>query len=127
MLVTTTSYNEYLGRMAVGRVARGSIKLNDPIALMKLDGRKVVSNATKLFMYQGLKQVECPEAKAGDIIHWPASRMSNRRDRGRGVRARGSTAHHHRRAHHEHGVLGQQQPLLRKRASTSPAAICATA
>jgi len=68
MLVTTTSYNEYLGRMAVGRVARGSIKLNDPIALMKLDGRKVVSNATKLFMYQGLKQVECPEAKAGDII-----------------------------------------------------------
>lgn len=68
MLVTTTSYNDYLGRMAVGRINRGTIKLGDPIALMKLDGRQVNSNATKLFTYQGLKQVECPEAKAGDII-----------------------------------------------------------
>ncbi len=68
MLVTTTSYNEYLGRMAVGRIARGKIKLNDPITLIKLDGRKVTSNATKLFTYSGIKQVECPEAMAGDII-----------------------------------------------------------
>jgi GTP-binding protein len=68
MLVTTTSYNEYLGRMAVGRIRRGKIRLNDPITLMKLDGRKVVSNATKLFTYHGIKQVECPEASAGDII-----------------------------------------------------------
>ncbi len=68
MLVTTTSYNEYLGRMAVGRVKRGKIKLNDPITLIKLDGRKVNSNATKLFTYNGIKQVECPEAMAGDII-----------------------------------------------------------
>src|SRR5581483_7052552 len=52
MLVTTTSYNEYLGRMAVGRIRRGKIKLNDPITLIKLDGRKVASNATKLFNYQ---------------------------------------------------------------------------
>ena len=68
MLVTTTSYNEYLGRMAVGRIKRGKIKLNDPITLIKLDGRKVNSNATKLFTYNGIKQVECPEAVAGDII-----------------------------------------------------------
>jgi GTP-binding protein len=68
MLVTTTSYNEYLGRMAVGRVKRGKIKLNDPIALIKLDGRQVNSSATKLFTYQGIKQVECAEASAGDII-----------------------------------------------------------
>jgi GTP-binding protein len=68
MLVTTTSYNEYLGRMAVGRVKRGKIKLNDPITLIKLDGRKVNSNATKIFTYQGIKQVECQEAVAGDII-----------------------------------------------------------
>jgi len=68
MLVTTTSYNEYLGRMAVGRVHRGTIKMNDAIALVKLDGRKVASSATKLFNYQGIKQAECPEAKAGDII-----------------------------------------------------------
>jgi len=68
MLVTTTSYNEYLGRMAVGRICRGRIKLNDPITLIKLDGRQVQSKATKLFHYQGLKQVECEEALAGDII-----------------------------------------------------------
>jgi GTP-binding protein len=68
MLVTTTSYNEYLGRMAVGRVHRGTIKMNDSIALVKLDGRKVASSATKLFNYQGIKPAECQEAKAGDII-----------------------------------------------------------
>jgi GTP-binding protein len=68
MLVTTTQYNEYLGRMAVGRIKRGKIKLGDPITLIKLDGRQVNSNATKLFAYQGIKQVECQEALAGDII-----------------------------------------------------------
>ena len=68
MLVTTTSYNEFLGRMGVGRVKRGKIKLNDPITLIKLDGRKVTSNATKIFTYQGIKQAECQEASAGDII-----------------------------------------------------------
>ncbi len=68
MLVTTTVYNEYLGRMAVGRVKRGTIKLNDPIALMKLDGRQVNSTASKLFNYQGIKQAECLEASAGDIV-----------------------------------------------------------
>jgi GTP-binding protein len=68
MLVTTTSYNEYLGRMAVGRVKRGKIKMGDPITLIKLDGRHVASSATKLFNYQGIKQAECPEASAGDII-----------------------------------------------------------
>ncbi len=68
MLVTTTAYNEYLGRMAIGRIKRGKIKLNDPISLIKLDGRKIESSATKLFTYQGIKQVECQEASAGDII-----------------------------------------------------------
>jgi GTP-binding protein len=68
MLVTTTAYNEYLGRMAVGRIQRGKIKLDDPITLIKLDGRMIKSNATKLFTYQGIKQVECQEAMAGDII-----------------------------------------------------------
>ena len=68
MLVTTTTYNDYLRRMAVGRIRRGRITLGDPIALLKLDGRQVVSNATKLFYFRGLKQVECPAASAGDII-----------------------------------------------------------
>jgi GTP-binding protein len=68
MLVTTTAYNEYLGRMAVGRVKRGKVKIGEPITLIKLDGRQVPSSATKLFNYQGIKQAECPEAVAGDII-----------------------------------------------------------
>ncbi len=68
MLVTTTAYNEYLGRMAIGRIKRGKIKLNDLITLIKLDGRMINNSATKLFTYQGIKQVECQEASAGDII-----------------------------------------------------------
>jgi GTP-binding protein len=47
---------------------RGRIRMDDPIVLLKLDGRQVASNATKLFYFLGVKQVECPEAAAGDII-----------------------------------------------------------
>ncbi|WP_053217439.1 translational GTPase TypA [Virgibacillus senegalensis] len=66
--VTLLDYNDYLGRIGVGRVFRGSIKVGQQVALMKKDGSVKSFRVTKLFGFIGLKRIEIEEAKAGDII-----------------------------------------------------------
>jgi GTP-binding protein len=66
--VTMLDYNDYLGRIGVGRVHRGRMKLNQPVAVMKRDGKIRNLRVTKLFGFLGLKRVEIEEAQAGDII-----------------------------------------------------------
>lgn len=66
--VTLLDYNDYLGRIGIGRVFRGCIKVGQPVALMKLDGSVKQFRVTKLFGFLGLKRVEIEEAVAGDII-----------------------------------------------------------
>lgn len=66
--VTMLDYNEYLGRVGIGRVFRGSIKVGQQVALMKKDGSVKNYRITKLFGFIGLKRIEIQEAKAGDII-----------------------------------------------------------
>ncbi|RXI98152.1 translational GTPase TypA [Anaerobacillus alkaliphilus] len=66
--VTMLDYNDYLGRVGIGRVFRGSIKVGQPVALMKLDGSVKQYRVTKLFGFLGLKRVEIEEAVSGDII-----------------------------------------------------------
>jgi GTP-binding protein len=68
MLVANLDASDYLGRIAIGRIFNGRVKLNDPIAVMKLDGRVEQTRVTKLYTFEGLKRVETPEASAGDII-----------------------------------------------------------
>src|SRR4030095_9469053 len=60
--------SDYLGRIAVGRIFNGTVKLNDPIAVVKLDGAIEKTKVTKLFAFDGLKRVEIAQAAAGDII-----------------------------------------------------------
>lgn len=67
MLVSNIDYDEYLGRIAVGRVERGTIKVGMPIAICKAD-KIGQGKVAKLFTYMGLKRVEVEEAKAGDIV-----------------------------------------------------------
>lgn len=67
-LVTLMDYNEYLGRIAIGRVNRGVIKQGQPVAVMMRDGSKKSARIEKLFGFQGLKRVEVEEAGAGDIV-----------------------------------------------------------
>ena len=67
MLVSNIDYDEYLGRIAVGRVERGTIKVGMPIAICKAD-KTGQGKVAKLFTYMGLKRVEVEEAKAGDIV-----------------------------------------------------------
>lgn len=66
--VSLLDYNDYVGRIGIGRVFRGTIKVGDQVALMKLDGQVKKFRVTKLFGFFGLKRLEIQEAKAGDLI-----------------------------------------------------------
>jgi len=67
MLVSNIDYDDYLGRIAVGRIERGTIKAGMPIAICKAE-KNTQGKVTKLFTYQGLKRTEVEEATAGDIV-----------------------------------------------------------
>jgi GTP-binding protein len=68
MLVANLDSSDYLGRIAIGRIFNGTVRLNDAVAVMKLGGAVQQTRVTKLFAFDGLKRVEISEAKAGDII-----------------------------------------------------------
>jgi GTP-binding protein len=68
MLVANLDASDYLGRIAIGRIFQGRVRLNDQIAVLKLDGTAQGTKVTKLFAFDGLKRVEITEAAAGDIV-----------------------------------------------------------
>jgi GTP-binding protein len=67
-LVANLDASDYLGRLAIGRIFNGRVKVGDPIAVCKLDGTIQRTTVTKLFMFDGLKRIDVTEAMAGDII-----------------------------------------------------------
>ena len=66
--VSLLDYNDYVGRIGIGRVFRGTIRVGDQVALMKLDGSVKKFRVTKLLGFLGFDRVEIQEAKAGDLI-----------------------------------------------------------
>ena len=68
MLVANLDSSDYLGRIAIGRIFNGTVKLNDPIVVMKLDKRVEQTRVTKLYAFDGLKRIEIDQAAAGDIV-----------------------------------------------------------
>lgn len=66
--VSLLDYNDYVGRIGIGRVFRGKIKVGDNVTLTKLDGSTKNFRVTKLFGFFGLSRVEINEAIAGDLI-----------------------------------------------------------
>ena len=66
--VALLDYNDYVGRIGIGRVFRGSMKVGESVSLMKLDGTVKNFRVTKIFGYFGLKRDEIQEAHAGDIV-----------------------------------------------------------
>ncbi|MCW6652603.1 translational GTPase TypA [Aerococcaceae bacterium NML210727] len=66
--VSLLDYNEYVGRIGIGRVFRGKIKVGDNVSLMKIDGTSKNFRVTKILGFFGLNRVEIQEAKAGDLI-----------------------------------------------------------
>ena len=68
MVVANISYDEYRGRAAIGRVARGSVRSGDPLVRIDAKGQVWPQRASQLFAYDGLKRVPIDEARAGDIV-----------------------------------------------------------
>jgi GTP-binding protein len=68
LLVANLDSSDYLGRIAIGRIFNGTVRLNDPVAVVKLDGAVQETKVTKLFAFDGLKRVEINQAAAGDIV-----------------------------------------------------------
>lgn len=65
---TTLDYNEYVGRIVIGRVVNGFIKSQDQVCVMKADGSQERGKITKLYGFKDLGRVEIEEAEAGDIV-----------------------------------------------------------
>ena len=68
LLVTTLDYNDYVGRLAIGRIVNGSIRKGGEYAHCRLDGSTARVKVSGLYGYEGLKRVEIDEAGPGDIV-----------------------------------------------------------
>jgi GTP-binding protein len=68
MLVANLDSSDYLGRIAIGRIFNGTVRLNDMVAVLKLGGSAQETRVTKLYAFDGLKRVEIEQGAAGDIV-----------------------------------------------------------
>lgn len=68
VLVTNLNYNEYVGRLAIGKIFSGKIAVGDMVSICKLDGTIQKTRVSKLYAFEGLKQTPIEEAEAGEII-----------------------------------------------------------
>ncbi|MBU1078772.1 MAG: translational GTPase TypA [Spirochaetes bacterium] len=67
-LASTIEYDNYLGKMGIGKIHNGKVSQGQEIVLLKRDGKRMVYNITKIFVFEGLKKKEVKEASAGDIV-----------------------------------------------------------
>src|SRR5438094_3020215 len=68
LLVANLDASDYLGRIAIGRIFNGSVRIGDPVAVVKLDTAVQQTKVTKLYAFDGLKRVDIEYASAGDIV-----------------------------------------------------------
>ncbi|HEY4642240.1 MAG TPA: translational GTPase TypA, partial [Thermoanaerobaculia bacterium] len=68
LLVSAIDYNDYVGRMGIGRIQRGRIRHGEDVVLILRDGTQKKGRVTKLTAFEGLKREEVPEAGAGEIV-----------------------------------------------------------
>ena len=68
LLIANLDYSDYLGRLAIGRVFSGRVRVGDTVAVAKRDGRLETTRVTKLYVFDGLKRIEADEAPCGEIV-----------------------------------------------------------
>lgn len=68
MLVSNIDYDEYTGRIAVGKIERGKVSVNMPLSICRHDGKVTHGKATKLYTFEGLKKTPAEEVGAGDVV-----------------------------------------------------------
>ena len=67
MQITSLDYSSFVGRIAVGRVFRGTLKTNMPVALIKRDGKITKTRIKELLLFEGMNKIKVEEVPAGDI------------------------------------------------------------
>ena len=68
LLIANLDYSDYLGRLAIGRVFSGRVRVGETVAVSKRDGRLETTKVTKLYVFDGLKRIETDEAACGEIV-----------------------------------------------------------
>jgi GTP-binding protein len=68
ILVTNIDYDDYIGRLAIGRVFSGTVKVGDYVSMIKGDGEESKTKVSSLFIFRGLERIETKEVSAGEII-----------------------------------------------------------
>lgn len=68
LLVTNIDYNDYVGRLAIGRIFSGAIKVGDSVAVINSKGDLARTKITSVYTFQGLEKIEAKEASVGDIV-----------------------------------------------------------
>ena len=68
LLVANLDYSDFLGRLAIGRIFNGTLKLGDEVSICKLDGNVQKTKITKMFSFEGLKRMEETEAGPGHVL-----------------------------------------------------------
>src|SRR5919205_874430 len=68
LLVANLDSSDYLGRIAIGRIFNGRVKIGDPVSVVKLSAAVQQTKVTKLYAFDGLKRIDIQEAGAGDIV-----------------------------------------------------------
>src|SRR5438105_1524826 len=68
MLVANLDSSDYLGRIAIGRIFNGRVRIGDPVSVCKLDDAVHETRVTKLYAFDGLKRIDITEAAAGDTV-----------------------------------------------------------
>ncbi|HEX3158572.1 MAG TPA: translational GTPase TypA [Gemmatimonadaceae bacterium] len=70
MLVSTIDYSPYLGRLGIGRIERGTVRVGESVALLPLEVTRAPDRArvSRLYIYEGLERIEVQEASAGEIV-----------------------------------------------------------
>jgi len=66
--VSTLAYDDYIGRLGIGRITAGKIKAGQTVAVAKPDGSYKLGKINQVFIYQGLKRISVEEAGSGDIV-----------------------------------------------------------
>jgi GTP-binding protein len=68
LLVMNIDYNDYVGRLAIGKIFSGTVKIAEPIGVIQQGGQMVKTKVTSLYEFQGLKRVDTEKATVGDIV-----------------------------------------------------------
>ncbi len=68
LLVTNIDYNDYVGRLAIGRIFSGTVKIGDAVSMINSSGEAIKTKITSLYTFEGLERKGAREASAGDIV-----------------------------------------------------------